>query len=97
LSTSFYLGDEAYAGDYIERLSIDPTLFIRQKLFGPLYLEGMVGRTIARNYKQYAGDQKVDFAIPLVAFGDNRTVKSVKFNDGLILQLKLVINILRPQ
>lgn len=97
LSTSFYLGDDAYAGDYIERLSIDPTLFIRQKLFGPVYLEGMVGRTIARNYKQYAGDQKVDLAIPLVAFGDNRTVKSVKFNDGLILQLKLVINILRPQ
>jgi hypothetical protein len=42
-------------------------------------------------------DQKVDLAIPLVTFGDNRTVKSVKFNDGLILQLKLVINILRPQ
>lgn len=97
MSTSFYLGDDAYAGDYIERLSIDPTLFVRQKLFGPLFLEAMVGRTIARGYRQYAGDQKVKLAIPLVTFGDNRTVKSVKFNDGLILQLKLVINILRPQ
>ena len=96
MSTSYYLGDDAYAGDYIERLSIDPTLFVRQKLFGPLYLEAMVGRTIARGYKQYSGDQKVDLAIPLVTFGDNRTVKSVKFNDGLILNLKLVINILRP-
>lgn len=97
MSTSFYLSDEAYAGDYIERLSIDPTLFVRQKLFGPLYAEAMVGRTISRGYKQYAGDQKVDLAIPLVTFGDDRTVKSVKFNDGLLLQLKLVINILRPQ
>jgi len=97
MSTSYYLGDEAYAGDYIERLSIDPTLFVRQKLLGPLYVEAMVGRTISRGYKQYAGDQKVDLAIPLVTFGDNRTVKSVKFNDGLLLQLKLVINILRPQ
>ena len=97
LSTTYYLGDEAYAGDYIERLSIDETLFVRQRLFGPVYLEGMVGRSFARGYKQYAGDQKVDFAIPLVTFGDNRTMKNVKFNDGIILQLKLVINILRPE
>ena len=97
MSTSFYLGDEDYAGDYIERLSVDEALFVRQRLYGPVYLEAMVGRSFARGYKQYGGDQKVDFAIPLVTFGDNRTVKNVQFNDGIILQLKLVINILRPE
>ena len=97
LITTYYLGDEAYAGDYMERMSIDLSLFARQKLFGPVYLEGMVGRSFARSYKQYEGDQKVTFAIPLVTFGDNRTVKNVTFNDGILLQLKLVINILRPE
>ncbi len=97
MSTSFYLGEEAYAGDYIDRLSVDASLFARQRLFGPLFLEGTVGRSFARGYKQYAGDEKVKFAIPLVTFGDNRTLKSVKFNDGIILQLKLVINIVRPE
>ncbi|MCK4750540.1 MAG: hypothetical protein KAT15_25960, partial [Bacteroidales bacterium] len=40
LSTTYYLGDEAYAGDYIERLCIDLSLFGRQRLFGNFYLEG---------------------------------------------------------
>jgi hypothetical protein len=97
LTTSFYLGDEAYAGDYIERFSVDLSLFARQRLFGNFYIEGMAGRTMGRNYKQYTGDQKVDFAIPLVTFGDNRTVKNVRFNDGIILQAKLILNMPIPE
>lgn len=97
LITTYYMGDEAYSGDYMERQSIDLTLFARQRLFGPLFLEGMVGRSFGRSYKQFAGDQKVDFAIPLVSFGDNRTVKNVTFNDGMLLNLKLVINVRRPE
>ena len=97
LITTYYMGDEAYSGDYMERQSIDLTLFARQRLFGPLFLEGMVGRSFGRSYKQYAGDQKVDFAIPLVTFGDNRTAKNVTFNDGILINLKLVINIRRPE
>lgn len=92
LSTTYYLGDEAYAGDYIERLSIDLSLYGRQQLKGNFYLEGRLGHTFARGYKQYAGDQKVDFAIPLVTFGDNRIVKNETFNDGLLITLSLVFN-----
>jgi len=97
LSTTYYLGDEAYQGDYIERFSIDPCLFARQRLFGNLYAEGRIGRSLSRKYKQYSGDDKVSFAIPLVAFGDNRTIKNVKFDDGIIAELRLVFNIIRPE
>lgn len=96
LITSYALGEEAYAGDYMERQSIDLSLFARQRLFGNFYVEGMVGRTFGRGYKQYAGDQKVSFAIPLVAFGDDRTVKNVTFNDGMIFTLKLIFNLKVP-
>lgn len=96
LITSYYLGNEAYAGDYMERQSIDLSLFARQRLFENFFIEGMAGRSFGRGYKQYAGDQTVKFAIPLVAFGDNRTVKNVTFNDGMIFTLKLIFNLTVP-
>ena len=86
----------ACAGGNIERLSIDLSLYARQRLFGNFYIEGMAGRTMARKYKQFAGDQKVGLAIPLIAFGDNRTLKNVTFGDGIILQLKLIFNLPVP-
>lgn len=97
LITSYYLGEDAYAGDYMERQSIDLSLYARHRLFSIVFLEAMVGRSFGRSYTQYDGDQKVDFAIPLVTFGDNRTAKNVTFNDGLLLNLKLVLNVNRPE
>lgn len=96
LITSYYLGNPDYAGDYMERQSIDLSLFARQRLYKNFYIEGMVGRTFGRSYRQYAGDQKVDFAIPLVTFGDDRTVKNVSFKDGMIFTLKLIFNLQVP-
>ena len=96
LITSYYLGDEAYGGDYMERQSIDLSLYARHRLFSVVFLEAMVGRSFGRSYTQYAGDQKVSFAIPLVTFGDERTAKNVKFSDGLLLNVKLVVNVARP-
>jgi hypothetical protein len=97
LVTSYALGDPDYAGDYMERQSIDLTLFARQRISGNFYLEGRIGRTFGRGYKQFAGDQKVDFSLPLVGFGDDRVVKNVTFNDGLLIDIGLVYNILIPE
>ena len=97
LTTSYRLGHEDYAGDYIERFSVDLSLFARQRLFSNIYMEGMVGRSFGRGYKQYAGDQKIDFAIPLVNFGDNRVAKNVTFKDGMIFTLKLIFNMKVPE
>ena len=97
LVTSYALGDPDYAGDYVERQSIDLTLFARQRISGNFYLEGRIGRTFGRGYKQFAGDQKVDFSLPLVGFGDDRVVKNVTFNDGLLIDIGLVYNILIPE
>lgn len=99
LITTYALGKEAYTGDYIERQSIDLSLFARQRLFGDIFIEGMVGRSMGRKYRQYEGDQKVDFAIPLVTFGDERVIKNeyAAFNDGLILTLKLIYSIPMPE
>jgi len=97
LTSTFYLGDENYAGDYMERQSIDLSLFARQRLYKNFFIEGMVGRTFGRSYTQYTGDQKINFAIPLVTFGDSRTPKNVTFKDGMIFTLKLIFNLKLPE
>lgn len=96
LITTYYLGDDEYAGDYIERQSIDLSLFARQRIYKNIFIEGMVGRSIGRSYEQYDGDQTVSFGLPLITFGDERVVKNTTFNDGMIFTLKLIFNMKRP-
>ena len=93
LITTYRLGDPAYEGDYIERKSIDESLFARYQLFGNIYLEGRFGYALGRSYAQYEADQKVDFSIPLISFGDNRTQKNISFHDGLIASIRFIYNV----
>jgi hypothetical protein len=96
LITTYKLGAPEYAGDYIERQSIDVSFFTRYRLFGDIYVEGRIGQAISRSYTQYAADQKVDFSLPLIGFGDDRIAKNVNFKDGLIVELRLVYSIAVP-
>ena len=93
LITTYKLGDLAYQGDYIERKSIDESLFARYQLFGNMFLEGRFGYALGRSYAQYEADQKVDFSLPLVGFGDNRIQKNVSFHDGLIASVRFIYNV----
>ena len=93
LTTTYRLGNIAYRDDYIERFSIDMALFLRQRLFGNVHLEGRVGHTIDRQYEQYAEDQKLDLRIILFDFGDNRVAKNVDFKDGMFANLRLVYSL----
>ncbi len=104
LITTYYLGDDAYKdadgiGAYMERQSIDLSLFARQRLFGNIFVEGMVGYAVGRSYKQYQADETVNFGIPLIMFGDERQPEAniTDFDNGLIFTLKLIYNIKRPE
>ena len=93
LITTYRLGDPDYQGDYMERKSIDETLFARYQLKGNLYLEGRFGYALGRSYAQYESDQKVDFTLPLIGFGDNRIQKNVSFHDGMIASIRFVYSV----
>lgn len=97
LSTTYRLNNPTYQDDYMERMSIDLSLFANYHLFNNFYAEARIGRTMARSYKQYASDQKVAFAIPLATFGDNRTIKNELFEDGLFSELRLIYRIQIPE
>lgn len=93
LITSYRLGNQAYENDYIERTSIDLTLFARQRMFGNIFIEGRFGYAVGRSYAQYAQDQKVDFRLMIINFGDNRVVKNEMMKGGPIANLRLVYNL----
>ena len=93
LITSYKLGDSNYQGDYIERSSIDVTFFTRYRVAGDFYIEGRFGYALGRHYEQYAADQKVDFSLPLIGIGDNRIPKNVNFNNGMIVEFRLIYSV----
>ena len=93
LITSYRLGNLAYENDYIERTSIDLTLFARQRMFDNMHIEGRFGYAVGRKYAQYAQDQKVDFRLMIINFGDNRVVKNEMMRGGPIANLRLVYNL----
>lgn len=96
LTTTYRLGDPEYEGDYMERKSIDETLFARYRLGANMYIEGRFGYAIDRSYVQYEADQKVDFSLPLISFGDDRVQKNVSFHDGWVSSIRLVYSISIP-
>jgi hypothetical protein len=91
--TSYRLGDPDYDGDYMERKSIDESLFARYQLVGNLFIEGRFGYAFGRSYAQYEKDQKVNFSLPLIRFGDNRVQKNVSFHSGLIASIRFVYSV----
>jgi len=98
LITSYELHGEGYAGDYMERTSIDLCLFGRYNVAGNWYLEGRLGYALGRNYEQYHSDQQIDMRISIIKIGDNRGEPvNVTFQDGPIAELRLVYSIPIPQ
>lgn len=93
LTNSFRLHETAYADDYMQRISNDLGLFARCQVWGNIFMEARVGESLMRSYRQYESDDKVNFALPLVFFNDERTQKNVDFKDGLFAELKLVYSI----
>lgn len=93
LNTSYRLGNPAYRGDYLERRSIDVTFFGRRRIAGNLYAEARAGYSMSRQYYQYDADEQMHLRLVLFSFGDDRTAKNVSFNDGPILNLRLVYNL----
>lgn len=91
--TTYRLGQEEFKGDYIERNSIDETLFIRWNTMGNFFVEARFGYSLSRVYEQYDASEKMDLRLSIVRFGDDRTPKNVNFDNGLIASLRLVYSL----
>lgn len=92
-TTTYRIGQEDFKGDYIERSSIDETLFLRWKMAGNIHLETRFGYSLGRVYAHYEGDQKMDLRLSILNFGDDRIQKNVNFNSGPIASVRFVYSL----
>jgi hypothetical protein len=91
--TTYRLGQEEFKGYYIERNSIDETLFARWNTFGNFFIETRFGYSLSRVYEQYDETEKMNLRLSLVRFGDNREAKNINFNNGPIASVRLVYSL----
>lgn len=91
--TTYAINQAGFETDYIERNSIDETLFLRWKLMGNLHLETRFGYSLSRVYGQYRQNQKMDLRLSLASFGDYRLQRNIDFDSGPILSARLVYNL----
>jgi len=91
--TTYRLGQEEFKSDYIERNSIDETLFARWNTSGDFFIEARFGYSLSRVYEQYDASEKMDFRLSIIRFGDDRTAKNVNFDNGLIASVRLVYSL----
>lgn len=91
--TTYRLGQEEFNGDYIERNSIDETLFARWNTTGNFFIEVRFGYSLSRVYEHYNANEKMDLRLSIVRFGDDRTPKNINFDNGLIASLRLVYSL----
>jgi len=97
LITTYRISQTEFKSDYVERNSIDESLFARWKVAGNFHLEARVGYSLARVYEQYAESEKMDFRLSIIRFGDDRVKKNVAFNSGPMASLRLVYNLPLPK
>lgn len=93
LITSYQLGEAVINGDYIERKSVDLSLYSRYRLAGKVHLEGRFGYAMGRSYRQFAQGEEMDFRVTAVGFGDDRIQKNTDFDAGPFVDLRLVYNL----
>jgi len=93
LTTTYRIGQEEFRTDYVERNSIDESIYVRWRLGGNLHIEGRVGYSLGRNYTQYAEDEQMAARIIIFKIGDNREPKNVTFANGPIAAVRLVYNL----
>ena len=96
LITSYRLGEPENADHYMEKECIDIFLFGRYRLFGNFHAEGRIGYALSRIYARYEEDEKMDFRLSIITFGDDRTQTNVNFKDGLFVNLSLVYSLPLP-
>lgn len=93
LTTSYRVNENNYENYYVERNSIDLSVFSNIKIWKNVYFEGRVGYSIKKDYALYAEDQKVDLGLPLIYIGDNRTRSNYEYENSPFVHFRLLYSL----
>ena len=93
LTTSYRIDQPSYKNYYIDRRSIDVSLFTKVHLFDNVFMEVRAGYSLSRDYGLFAKDDKMDFALPLVNIGDDRIRANNEFGGSPFIRFRLLYSI----
>jgi hypothetical protein len=87
---TYNLDKNIYGTDaYVTKISNEPHAYLQFRLGQNILLETMVGYSVGRSYRTFDRNDKLDFAISALRFGDNRTQINTDFSDGLLIRGRL--------
>jgi len=92
LISSYRLTGE-FNNDYTSRFAIEPALYAEVALMKNIYLKGKLGYTMSRKYPVYDRDDKLDWKLSLIKFGEDRTQLNPVIKNGLFIEFTLAYRI----
>ena len=96
IGTSYAIDTEEFPDAYVTRGSSQIYAYTQFELVPALFLRTKVGYEL-RGTKVFAKDDKVDFSLASIYFGDNRTVLNVEQRNNLLFKLELFFRFNLPK
>ena len=92
LGTTYNLTNQNYTsnGAYVSKVSNELVSYLRLQLSKSIYLNTKIGYAISRSYGIYDTNDKVDWSLASIYFGDNRTQLNTNFKDGVLFKIELL-------
>ncbi len=92
LVSSYRLTGE-FNNDYISRFAIEPVIYAETPIVKNFYLKGKIGYTLGRDYPVYDRDDKLDWKLSMVEFGDERTPLNSNIKDGMFFEISIAYKV----
>ena len=92
LGTTYNLTAQNYSsnGAYVSKVSNELVSYFRFQLSKSVHLNTKIGYAISRSYGIYDTNDKVDWSLASIYFGDNRTQLNTNFKDGALFKIELL-------
>lgn len=93
LTTSYRVNENNFENYYVERNSIDVSIFSNIKVWKNVFFEARAGYSITKDYALYAEDQKVDLGLPLAYIGDDRIRSNYEYVNSPFVHFRLLYSL----
>jgi hypothetical protein len=90
IGRSYNLKNENQPNFYVDQSSIEFSAYTQFNLLNEsILLRGKLGYATS-NYEVYAANEKIDLGVPLIAFGDERTLLNPDISGGIFLKFEAI-------
>ena len=91
------LAQDLPTDDYLHKITNELFLFTELDAFKNIVLRSDIGYSILRSYRRYGENDKLDAALSLFRFGDDRVQKNNDFQDGPLIRLQVIYRLPIPE